>query len=318
VADLEPVRLLGTEITRASLYNLKYIKELGITPGCRVVIARANDVIPRVVSVTVPSPLALEIPSRCPSCSGPLTMDGEYLVCTNSAVCPAQTVGRIKRYVKELEILEWGETLIEKLVDTGHVKTVADLYRLKQEDIASIERMGEKSAENVLKTLGEKNPIALDKLLGSLSIPLCGTTTITAVMDAGLDTWEMIRGASANDFQRVPNLGPVKASNLFSWVRDIGRTLVPELFAVGVQVKDRRKGTLTGKSFCFTGKSVRKRSELEELVTEHGGTIKAQVTKGLTYLVMADPHSASTKANAARKNGTTCISEDDFIRMVTP
>ena len=318
VAMLEPVRLLGTEITRASLYNFKYIRELGLTPGCRVLVARANDVIPRVVSVTVPSSKPLVIPTQCPSCSGALTWEGEYLVCPNSAGCPAQGVGRIKRYVKELEILEWGETLIEKLIDSGLVKGVPDLYRLKQDDVAGIDRMGEKSAENVLKTLWARNPIPLDKILGSLSIPLCGSTTITAVMDAGLDTWDKIRAASRADFERVPSLGPVKGANLHTWMTTIGHKLVPELFEVGVKVKDRQKGVLTGMSFCFTGKSERKRSELEGLVAEHGGTVKSSVTKGLTYLVLADPKSASTKASAARKNGTTCISEGDFIKMVSP
>jgi DNA ligase (NAD+) len=318
VAMLEPVRLLGTEITRASLYNFKYVRELGLTPGCRVLVARANDVIPRVVSVTVPSSKPLVIPTQCPSCSGALTWEGEYLVCPNSAACPAQAVGRIKRYVKELEILEWGETLIEKLIESGLVKGIPDLYRLKQDDIAGIDRMGEKSAENVLKTLRAKNPIPLDKLLGSLSIPICGTTTITAVMDAGLDTWDKIRVASRADFERVPSLGPVKGSNLHTWVTTLGHKLVPELFEVGVKVKERQKGVLTGLSFCFTGKSERKRADLENLVSENGGTVKASVTKGLTYLVLADPKSSSTKASAARKNGTSCISEGDFIKMVNP
>ncbi len=317
VADLEPVRLLGTEIARASLYNIRYVKELGITPGCRVLIARANDVIPRVVSVTAPSVFPLNIPTDCPSCKGALTMDGEYLVCTNTAACPAQTVGRIKRYVKELEILEWGETLIEKLVEAGLVKTPADLYRLKKETLAGIERMGDKSAENVLKTLWAKNPIPLDKLLGSLSIPGCATTTIASVMAAGFDTWDKIlRGGE--DLVKVPGVGPVKGGSLYSWCKTIGYKLIPELLSVGVQIKERKKGALTGLSFCFTGKSVRKRSELEEFVAEHGGSVKASVTKGLTYLVLADPNSNSTKALAARKNGTKCISEDDFIKMISP
>jgi DNA ligase (NAD+) len=317
VAVFDPVRLLGAEVTNASVYNLKYIKELGMTPGARILIARANDVIPRVVQVTVPSPLPLEVPNLCPSCDQCLSMEGEYLVCTNATTCPAQTVGRIKRYVKELEILEWGETLIEKLVEAKLVKTPADLYRLKLIDISSIDRMGEKSAENVLKTLWAKNPIPLDKLLGSLSIPLCGTTTITAVMDAGWDTWPKIM-AAGEDLQKVPNVGPVKGANLYIWVKNIGVTLVKDLIGVGVKIKERTKGVLTGTSFCFTGKSVRKRSELEGLVTENGGTVKASVTKGLTYLVLADPTSASTKAQAAKKNGTKCISEEDFVKMVSP
>lgn len=169
----------------------------------------------------------------------------------------------------------------------------------------------------MLKTLWAKNPIPLDKLLGAMSIPMCATTTITAVMENGFDTWEkIVRGG--DDLRTVPNVGPVKGGNLFRWCRTIGFKLVPELLAAGVQIKERKKGTLTGTSFCFTGTMTRKREDLEDLVVEHGGIVKSQVTKGLTYLVMADPNSNTTKAQAARKNGTKTIGEADFLKMVTP
>jgi DNA ligase (NAD+) len=318
VAVLEPVHLLGTEITRASLYNIKYMREIGYAPGCRVLIARANDVIPRVVSVTIPSPNPLVIPTQCPSCSMPLSMDGEYLVCTNSAACPAQTVGRIERYVKGLGILEWGETLIAKLVENGLVKRASDLYRLKNDDIAGIERMGDKSAENVLKTLWARNPIPMEDLLGSLSIPGCATSTIRTVMDAGYETWDKFQKATAKDFEKVPGMGPEKSKALSHWLETQGRHIMAQMLEVGVKIKERKVGVLTGLSFCFTGKSVMKRGDLEALVADNGGNVKGSVSKGLSYLVMADATSNSTKAQAARKNGTKVLSEEDFLKMVRP
>ncbi len=316
VAAFDPVPLLGAMVSNASLYNLKYIQELKLDIGARIIVARANDVIPRVVSArTVPGTVA-KAPESCPVCGHPTQREGEYVVCPNVAGCPAQLVGRLKRYVKSLDIKEWGDTLLEKLVEAKLVADVADLYRLTVEALADIERMGEKSAQNVLKTLHGCNPIPLENLLGALSIPLCAASTIRMVMDAGFETWEHIQGATRAHFETVPGLGPVKAAALADWVAGPGRPLMQALLDVGVQVKGPVKGVLTGKTLCFTGTMKHKRGVLEQMAKDAGGAVKASVTKDLSFLVLADPQSSSSKAQAARKNGTACISEDDFLQMV--
>jgi DNA ligase (NAD+) len=245
-----------------------------------------------------------------------VAQDGEYLVCPNTATCPAQTVGRIKRYIAGLGVKEWGDTLIERLVEKGLVQTPADLYRLNIPSLGSLERITEPLADNLLGLLWEKIEVPLEVLLGSLSIPLCATSTIRMVMDAGFDTWGKIFSASYEDLQAIPGLGPVKSKALWQWAHGTGEGLMHDMFDVGVKVQPITKGVFTGLSFCFTGKSVRKRSELEGIVTSNGGVVKTSVGKGLSYLVMADPSSGSTKAKAAAQNGTKCISEDDLIRMV--
>lgn len=315
VAIFSPVRLVGAEVTNASLYNLKYIQDLRLDVGATILIARANDVIPRVLSVRKETGTIAQAPSTCPVCMAHVTQDGEYLVCSNVEGCSAQSVGRIKRYVRELDIKEWGEVLIEKLVESDLVKRVPDLYRLTVEQLAGVERMGEKSAQNVLRTLWARNPIPLENLLGALSIPLCGSSTIRLAMDAGLDTLEALRGASVEHLASIHGFGPVKAQALVRWLSEHG-DVVDELITVGVKVKARIRGVLTGKSFCFTGASETPRSELEELAKAAGAEVKGSVTKKLTYLVMTDPSSTTTKAQAAQKNGTTCISEEDFLKMV--
>jgi DNA ligase (NAD+) len=315
VAIFSPVRLLGAEVTNASLYNLKYIQDLRLDVGATILIARANDVIPRVLSVRKATGTTAQAPSECPVCKASVSLDGEYLVCSNSADCPAQSVGRIKRYVRELDIKEWGEGLIEKLVEGGHVKNVSDLYRLTPDRLSSIERMGDKSAQNVLKTLWAKNPIPLENLLGALSIPMCASSTIKLAMDAGFDTLEALTGATVAQLGGVHGLGPVKAQALVGWFSDHGQ-LVDDLLSVGVRIKAKVRGVLMGQSFCFTGSSVTPRAELEELAKSAGADVKGSVTKKLTFLVMSDPNSTTTKAQAARKNGTKCISEEEFLRMV--
>jgi DNA ligase (NAD+) len=248
-------------------------------------------------------------------CGGPIEKDGEYLVC-RSFGCRAQVAGRIKAWVSEQNILDFGEVLIEKLVEEGLVKDVPDLYRLTKASLSALERMGDKSAENILTNLRAANPIPLEKFLGGLSIPCCGAITVRAIMDAGLDTWSKMVSASQSDLEKVPNLGPVKAGAFSEWVQCTGFTQVPELLSVGVEIKEPVKGVLTGMSFCFTGSMQRKRSDLEALVQAHGGVVKASATKNLTYLVLSDPNSGSSKVTAAKKNGTKCISEIDFLGMV--
>ncbi len=315
VAIFSPVRVLGAEITNASLYNVAYIKTLGLDVGATILIARAQDVIPRVVSVRKATGTVASGPETCPVCKAPTRMEGEYLVCSNTAECPAQTLGRIKRYVSGLDIKEWGETLLERLVEGGFVRDVPDLYRLTEPTLADIDRMGKKSAAKVIKTLWDKNPIPLEDLLGSLSIPLCGPTTVKMAMDAGFDTLDKLRATDVDALSGVDGLGPVKAQALRDWLSGHS-TIVDKLLAMGIKIRERIQGNLTGMMFCFTGASQLPRADLERLAREAGAEVKNSVGKKLTYLVLADPNSNSTKAQAARKNGTKCISEAEFLQLV--
>jgi DNA ligase (NAD+) len=315
VAIFDPVRLVGAEITQASLYNVGYINTLALDVGATVLISRANDVIPRLAAVRKLTGTVAAPPFACPCCDGATQMDGEYLICTNSMGCNAQAVGRIKRYLAVLDVKEWGETLIERIVELGLVDDVADLYKLSEEELASVDRMGEKSAAKVVKTLRAKRKLPLETFLGSLSIPLCGPSTFKMAIDAGLDTLERLKSASLEQLTSVPGLGPVRAGNIRDWL-DSYPWLIDKLLAVGVEIETKRQGCLSGTSVCFTGSSARGRAELERLVKQAGGDVKTSVGKKLTYLVMADPSSSSAKAQAARKNGTKCLSEDELIELI--
>jgi DNA ligase (NAD+) len=184
--------------------------------------------------------------------------------------------------------------------------------------LSVVERISDSVAAKLLALLKSKNQQTLESLLGALSIPLCATSTIQMVTDAGFDTWEKIQAASLIQLRSIPGLGPVKAEALHGWLHGIGPSLVQDLLAMGVCVQAKVQGNLTGKTFCFTGTMQHKRSDLEALVAKNGGVVKPSVAKGLTYLVIADPNSTSSKADAARKYGTKCISEDAFLAMVRP
>lgn len=314
VAVFEPVTLVGATVTRASLYNIAYIEQLGVNVGARILVVRANDVIPRVTQVVKAAGMVTQAPKCCPSCGTETTRDGEYVVCPNLASCPAQTVGRLKAWIRELRILEWGESLLQRLADAGIVSSVADLYKLQKSQIAALDRMADKSAENVLKTLWAANPVALENFLGGLSIPLCATSIIKLVIDAGFDTLDKIQSMTYAQLLDIPGLGPKRADAIHDGLRS-RQDLIVSLLSNGVKIKERTVGRLTGTSVCFTGKSVRKRAELESLAVNAGASVKGSVGKGLTYLILADPNSTTSKAEAARKHGTVCVSEEDFVEM---
>lgn len=315
VATIEPVVLVGATVTRASIYNIAYIEELGLDVGAKVLVARANDVIPRIEELIQGTGKIARPPKYCPECNGHTEMQGENLVCINSALCPAQVVGRIKNWIKELNLLEWGDTLVEKLVLSGKVKTVADLYDLTVDDIADLDRMGEKSAKKCHAILWDNYEVSLEVFLGALSIPMIGQSTIKLIMGAGCDTLEKFGQLKADNFEQVPGVGPVKAKFLANGL--VGnQQLILDLLERGVKIKDKIEGVLTGSSICFTGSMNTKRPVLEKVAADAGADVKGSVGKSLTYLVIADVNSTSSKAVAARKFGTKLISEDDFLKLV--
>lgn len=314
VAVVDPVQLVGATVTRASIYNMSYIEELKLDIGAAVLVARANDVIPRIEELVKGTGKVAKPPTSCPECNGVTRMDGENLVCTNTDYCRAQIIGRIKNWIKELNLLEWGDTLVEKLVDAKLVNDIADLYMLKVDDIANLDRLGEKTAKKVLDILEANKVIPLEVFLGALSIPMIGQSTIKAIMNEGCDTLERFGQLGAAQFEQVPGVGPTKAKFLADGLRH-NQGLILRLMN-HVKIKDKVIGTLTGKSVCFTGSMKNKRPVLEKMAADAGADVKSSVGKGLTYLIIADPNSTSSKAVAARKLGTKLISEDDFLDLV--
>lgn len=315
VAIIEPVVLVDAKITRASMYNMAYINELGLDIGATVLVVRANDVIPRIEELIKGTGTVMEAPEFCPDCGSPTEMDGENLVCRNADGCRSQIVGRIANWVSELNLLEWGTSLLEKLVDSGKVSTVADLYTLTVSDLASLDRMGKKSAQKCYDILHTNMEVDLAVFLGGLSIPLIGQSTIKLVMAAGYDTLEKISQCSIANFENISGLGPVKAASLFDGLKN-NVQLIDTILNNGVKIKEKIMGNLNGSTFVFTGAMENKRADLEKMVLDNGGMVKGSVTRGVNFLVMADPSSQSSKAINARKLGTALISEQEFLAML--
>jgi DNA ligase (NAD+) len=315
----EKTKLLGSEIEKASVYNLSYIESLGLGEGAEVLVCKAGEIIPRVEKVVKKATIVAKAPKKCPSCDHSLVMDGEYLVCRNTDKCPEQVIGRIKNWVKELNILEVGQKLIERLVSENLVENVSDLYTLTIDDLQSLDRMGKKSATKVHQELWKVNPIPLDVFVGGLSINLIGSSSIRLLISAGYDNIDKLMSLSVEKMMQVKGMGESRSQSLFDGLKKY-QSVIDKLLKNGVKIMEKKEkvigGKFDGKSFCFTGKMEHQRAELEEMVKNNGGEIKS-VSRGLTYLVQAQSDSTSTKSEKAKKLGVQCIGELDFLEMLT-
>jgi DNA ligase (NAD+) len=314
---VEPINLLGSTVSKASVYNVAYVKKLGLDVGADVLICKAGEIIPRIEKVVRSTGTVASAPTNCPECNSILIIDGENLMCPNIATCPSMVEGRILNWIKELNLLEWGDSLVEKLVVSKKAITVADLYRLSIDDLASLERMGEKSATTCHRLLWEKKEIPLEIFIGGLSIPLIGQSSIKLIMDAGIDTMDKMFKADITNFSCVPGMGPGRSKSLYEGLIK-NKALINEILNLGVLIKEKKKmtGNLSNMQICITGSTEIKRADLIEMITEAGGVFNSSVGKLTTHLVIADPSSMSSKAVKARKQGVKLILEQDLLDLI--
>jgi DNA ligase (NAD+) len=316
VAIVEPVELAGAVVRRASLHTASNIVALGIGIGDEVLVSRRNDVIPYVEEVvTKHAKKPAKPPTSCSTCKSTLEKAGEYLSCRNIE-CRALIEGRIENWIAAVGVLEWGDKLIAQLVEADLVAEPADLYKLKPEQIANLERRGMVIAKKVLDNLRAQLPLSLPKFLAALGIENFGLQTAKAIVAAGFDSIEKVQAAKLDEISSIPNVGPSKGKAVVDGLK-ARKAEIARLLAVGVvPVNKANAGPLAGKTFCFTGTLGRPRKELEKMVEERGGTLLSGVTKELNFLVMADPNSGSSKAQKAKKFGTECLDEAQFMAMV--
>ena len=316
VAVVEPVVLAGATVRRASLHNAGNVAALKIGVGDDVLVSRRNDVIPYVEEVVTKRGKLAKAPTRCATCKSPLEKLGEYLLCRNLA-CSALVEGRIRNWIGAVDCLDFGEKLIAQLVEAELVREPADLYKLKPEHIAGLERRGMVIAKKVLDNLRAKLPLSLPRFLSALGIENFGHQTAKALVAAGFDSLEKLQAAKLAERAVLPGVGPAKAKAVVDGLA-ARKTEIKRLLAVGVvPVNQASAGPLAGKTFCFTGSLSRPRKELEQMVEQRGGTLLSGVTKELQYLVMADPASGSSKSQKARQYGTECLDEAQFMAMVS-
>jgi DNA ligase (NAD+) len=317
VVIFDKVNLIGSNIERATVHNYGILNKLGLYIGATIVIQKCNDVIPNIKEVinrdkTKP---VIQPVDKCPSCGFAVTYKGAYLVCTNKETCPAQVIGRLNKFVKELNILEWGEKNIQKMIDAGLVSDVADIYKLTVDQIASLDRMGQRSAENLIAELDKFREIPLENFIGGLSIEGIATTTVKTLIKAGHDSIEKLRKLSISQLENIPGFGPTRAENFYYGLKD-AENRINDILSAGVTVKSRTIGSFTNKSFAITGTMENPRAILIKMIEDNGGEVKKSVGKGLDYLIIDDVNSTTSKAQSAKKNNIKLISEQQLLDMI--
>ncbi|BFM07488.1 NAD-dependent DNA ligase LigA [Halioxenophilus aromaticivorans] len=328
VARLEPVFVGGVTVSNATLHNRDEIERLGVMVGDSVVIRRAGDVIPQVVSVVAEKrpKNAAEIlfPASCPVCDSPVeTTPGEAVArCTGGLVCPAQRKESIKHYAsrKAMDIEGLGDKLVEALVDKGLIKSVEDLYGLTTDDVAGLERMGAKSAQNLVTAIERSKQTTLAKLIYSLGIREVGEATSRS-LEAALGTLDALITADEESLQSIPDIGPVVAHFIAEWFAQKDHlALVAALKDAGVtwsesEPKQPEELPLAGLTYVVTGSlESYSRDEAKAHLQSLGAKVAGSVSKK-THCVVAGP-GAGSKLTKAQDLGVEVIDEEQFIAFL--
>ena len=326
VANLEPVQLAGTTVKRATLHNADEIERKDIREGDTVIIEKAGEIIPQVVRVLEEKRRRgaekFKMPTECPVCGSPVVRLGEevYHRCSSSS-CPAQIKGKLKYFGSRdaMDIEGLGPALIEQLVNKRLVKDFADLYRLRVEDLAELERMGKKSAENLVKAIDASMERDLGRVIAAVGIPNVGITAAETLADAFGEMEELAK-ADANRLQKVKEIGPVMAEAIVQFFETpANREVIAKLKAAGVNMKRKKSRAaamtgLSGKTVVITGVLKRlKREEAEELVRRSGGKATGSVSAKTDYVVVGEE--PGSKLQKAKQLGVQVVSEEEFLKL---
>ncbi|MGB2626831.1 MAG: NAD-dependent DNA ligase LigA [Candidatus Acidiferrum sp.] len=324
VAVLEPVQVGGVTVSRSTLHNMDEIDRLGLQIHDTVLLERAGEVIPHILKVVKEGNPRKEfrMPRECPECGSAIhKVEGEVAYRCVNAACPAKRRESLLHYAGRhaMNIDGLGDKIVDQLVERSLVKDVADLYSLKLGEIANLDRMAEKSAQNLLDEIeaSKKNPLA--RLIYALGIQFVGERT-GQLLAEHFASMEDLAAAKPEELENVPEVGPKVSESIVDFFSEsANRAILKKLIKAGVhptaQKRELKSQKLAGKSFVFTGGLAnRSREEASELVQQHGGKISSSVSKKTDYVVVgADPGS---KVDKAKELGVTTLSESEFEKLL--
>ncbi len=325
-ALLEPVRVAGSVISKTTLHNIDFIRERDIKIGDNVYVRKAGDIIPEIVGVESKDRTGEEkdfyMPDVCPECGAPvIRVDGEAAHRCTGDSCPAQLLRRLMHYVSRdaMDIEGLGPAVLEKFLDEGFIISPADLYTLEKEKIASLDKMGEKSAENLLVSIESSKERDLYRFLYALGINLNGLKSSKAVCKR-FKTMEEIMAASFDELTEIPDIGEKTAQNIVEFFKsEENKSLVMHLIELGINDKaeetERKSSSLSGKKFVVTGKFEGiTRDDIVAIIEENGGENLSSVSKKTNFLIVGE--NAGSKLAKAESLGVTTLTLDEFMNMI--
>ncbi len=330
VANLDPVQLAGTVVKRASLHNADIIEGLDLHIGDMVYVEKGGEIIPKIVGVDMDARFLVgdkvRFIDKCPECGSPLTRyEGEAAhYCTNDGACPPQIKGKIEHYVsrKAMNIDGLGSETIDQFYQEGLIKTIADLYTLKAPDIARLERMGKKSALNILEGIRASVLVPFERVLFALGIRFVGETTAKTLAKA-FRSIDALSSASLDELMRVDEIGARIAESIIRYFADErNREQIERLRAAGIQMQmeelDMSEYTdkLAGKSIVISGVfSHHSRDEYKEMIEKNGGKNVGSISKKTSF-ILAGENMGPAKLEKAEKLGIPIVNEDDFLKLL--
>ena len=325
VAYLDPVFVSGSTVSRATLHNEDEIKRKDIRVGDRVVIEKAGEIIPKVVRVIDPvakRKTPFKMPSVCPECQTKIfRSEGEAAWRCVNATCPAQLKERLKHFAsrKAMDIDHMGPAVIEQLVESDRVKNFSDLYTLKQDEVAGLERLAEKSAQNLIDAIEKSKKAGLARLLFGLGVRHVGQRAASILAET-FRSIKAIRETPYEDMESVMEIGPVIAESLKSFLDQKANVKdIEKLSSMGVVVEEkgstRKEGALTGKQFVLTGTLLEfSRDEAKDKIELLGGRVTSSVSTKTDYVVAGKD--AGSKLAKAKKLKITVLEEKEFQKLI--
>jgi DNA ligase (NAD+) len=323
VARLKPVPISGVTVSNATLHNPAQIEKLDVRVGDTVVVTRSGDVIPYVVKVIESKRPAdakkIEVPEKCPVCGAKTERTESDVLCSNSFACPAQFKGSIDHFCSRatMNIEGLGPEWIEQLVNTGLLKSLADLYSLRKEDLLKLPRMGDKLAQNMLDAIAGSKKTTLPRFINALGIKHVGEATALALAEH-FGSLEKLQAASAEEIEETQDVGPTVAESIRKFLDDDRNgKLIRQLLDAGIEFKapERAGDRLSGQVIVFTGGMEKlTRDEAKALAQSHGAKTADSVSKTVT-LVVAGP-GAGSKLEKATKLGIKVLDEGAFLKLI--
>ena len=330
VANLDPVQLAGTVVKRASLHNADIIEGLDLHIGDMVYVEKGGEIIPKIVGVDMDARFMvgdkIRFIDKCPECGSPLTRyEGEAAhYCTNDTACPPQIKGKIEHFVsrKAMNIDGLGSETIDQFYQEGLIHTIADLYALKAPDIARLERMGKKSALNIMEGIRASKEVPFERVLFALGIRFVGETTAKTLAKA-FRSIDKLASASLDDLMQVDEIGARIAESIIRYFADEkNREQIEKLREAGIQLEmeelDLSEYTdkLAGKSIVISGVFTHhSRDEYKEIIEKNGGKNVGSISKKTSFILAGD-NMGPAKLEKANKLGVPILNEEDFLKLI--